>query len=162
MGKDLTGLSYDFYDMSDNTTTFCITYQEAATTPRDYGTGELYTMLEAHTITLIERNPGITVTDIARRFNRTTSSISQLISRLERKGLLTKSHQPGGSKQRLMLHVTKKGRELSRAHIDYDTVQTKEHIKKLLDSFSMDEINAIQRYFDLFVSGTFAFAPNKA
>ena len=112
-------------------------------------------MLEVHTITWIEQNPGVTVTEIAKRFNRTTSSISQLVSRLEKKELLSKSWQPDGNKTKRQLHVTKKGRMLSQAHIRYDEGRIAQMVDILLTHFTMDEINTIQRYLACCVGDTF-------
>lgn len=112
----------------------------------------MYTMLEAHTITWIEKNPGTTVSEIAKKFNRTMSSISQLITRLEKKELVSKTLQPGESKKIKRLHVTRKGRELSHQHIRYDEKQTEKFIHSLKPHFSDAELNTIYRYFALFAN----------
>lgn len=85
----------------------------------DYGTGELYTSTEAHTVTLIEDNPGITVTQIAVDTFRTKSAVSQMVSKLEAKGLIRREQNPRNAKQQL-LYVTEKGLELSHCHKQYD------------------------------------------
>lgn len=87
----------------------------------DYGTGELYTSTEAHTVTLIEDHPGITVTQIAEETFRTKSAVSQMVSKLEAKGLIRREQNPRNAKQQL-LYVTEKGLELSRCHKQYDEV----------------------------------------
>lgn len=85
----------------------------------DYGTGELYTSTEVHTVTHIEDHPGITVTQIAEDTFRTKSAVSQMVSKLEAKGLIRREQNPCNAKQQL-LYVTEKGLELSRCHKQYD------------------------------------------
>lgn len=85
----------------------------------DYGTGELYTSTEVHTVTHIEDDPGITVTQIAEDTFRTKSAVSQMVSKLEAKGLIRREQNPRNLKQQ-QLYVTEKGLELSRCHKQYD------------------------------------------
>lgn len=98
-------------------------YQQLSTdmdkVPRDYGTGELYTPAEVHIVTRIEVNPGTTVTQIAEQTLRTKSAVSQMISKLEAKGLIRREKDPHNAKQQL-LYVTAKGLELSKCHKAYD------------------------------------------
>jgi hypothetical protein len=49
---------------------FVMTYNDYIKTARDYGTGEIINMVEVQTLTVIEENPGITVTDVALEWNR--------------------------------------------------------------------------------------------
>ena len=50
---------------------FVTAYTDYTKTARDYGTGEIINMVEVHTLTHIEENPGITVTEVALEWNRT-------------------------------------------------------------------------------------------
>ena len=86
---------------------------------RDYGTGELYTPTEVHMVTRIEENSGITAKRIADETYRTKSAVSQMITKLEDKGLVCREKDPENGKQHL-LYVTPKGRALSLAHKAYD------------------------------------------
>lgn len=85
----------------------------------DYGTGDLYTSVEVHTVTHVEDNPGITVTQIAEDTFRTKSAVSQIVSKLEGKGLLRREQDAQNAKLQ-RLYVTEKGLELSRCHKLYD------------------------------------------
>ncbi|MGW8427674.1 MarR family transcriptional regulator [Peribacillus simplex] len=58
---------------------FVMNYNDYIKTARDYGTGEIINMVEVHTLTVIEENPGITVTEVALEWNRTKSAVSKII-----------------------------------------------------------------------------------
>ncbi|WP_076983037.1 MarR family transcriptional regulator [Bacillus siamensis] len=45
-------------------------------------------MVEVHTLTVTEENPGITVTEAALKRNRTRGAVSQIISKLEKRDLI--------------------------------------------------------------------------
>lgn len=61
---------------------FILTYSNYYSSRRDYGVGEKLTMLEVHYLTDIYDNPGITVTEIAKIWNRSKSAISQTVRKL--------------------------------------------------------------------------------
>lgn len=105
----------------------------------DYGTGELYTSTEVHMVTRIEENPGITAARIAEITCRTKSAVSQMLSKLEGKGLICKEKDPHNGKQQL-LYVTAKGRQLSLCHKAYD--ETAVPIRQIADKFGMEAIEA--------------------
>lgn len=85
----------------------------------DYGTEDLYTSVEVHTVTHVEDYPGITITQIAEDTFRTKSAVSQIVSKLEGKGLLRREQDAQNAKLQ-RLYVTEKGMELSRCHKLYD------------------------------------------
>ena len=58
--------------------------------PRSYGTEDVLYAEECHTLELIGKYEGITITEIARRVGKTKSAISQMVDRLIKKGLLEK------------------------------------------------------------------------
>ncbi|WP_174229157.1 hypothetical protein [Bacillus tequilensis] len=51
-------------------------YNNYIKTARDYGTGGIIHMVEVHTLTVIEENLGITVTEVALKWNRTRGALS--------------------------------------------------------------------------------------
>ena len=105
---------------------------------RDYGTGEFYTSTEVHMVTRIEENPGITAVRIAEYTCRTKSAVSQMLTKLEGKGLIYKEKDPNNGKQQL-LYVTDKGKQLSLCHRAYD--ETAVPIREMVDRFGMDAID---------------------
>ena len=103
----------------------------------DYGTGELYTSTEVHMVTRIEENPGITAARIAESTYRTKSAVSQMLSKLEAKGLICKEKDPNNGKQQL-LYVTPKGKHLSLCHKAYD--ETNVPIREIAERFGAEAI----------------------
>ena len=106
---------------------------------RDYGTSELYTSTEVHMVTRIEENPGITASRIAEDTLRTKSAVSQMIAKLEAKGLVYREKDPNNGKQNF-LYVTEKGSQLSLYHKSYD--EQVSPIEALVAHFGMEAMES--------------------
>ena len=119
---------------------FVMTYSDYIKTAHDYGTGEIINMAEVHTLTAIEENPGITVTEAALEWNRTKGAVSQIIGKLEKRGLIIRKKEDGNAKT-VHLYVTEKGKLLSNAHKSYDIKELTWADEILHKSFSSEEIN---------------------
>lgn len=114
---------------------------------RDYGTGELYTPTEVHMVTRIEENPGITATKIAEETYRTKSAVSQMLSKLEAKGLICREKDPNNGKQ-FFLYVTPRGKHLSLCHKAYDEIAMP--LMDIVERFGMEAVEqyiAIVEYY---------------
>lgn len=114
---------------------------------RDYGTGELYSSAEVHMVTRIEETPGITASKIAEATFRTKSAVSQMLSKLEAKGLILRERDPNNGKQQL-LYVTSKGKHLSLCHKAYDEAAMP--LMDIVEHFGMDAVEqyiAIMEYY---------------
>lgn len=131
---------------------FVMMYSDYIKTARDYGTGEIINMVEVHTLTAIEENPGITVTEVALMWNRTKGAISQTVAKLEKRGLIVRKKE-GGNAKNAHLYVTDRGEILSKAHRAYDIKELTWADKTLHDNFTTQEIDAfykvMQRYTEL-------------
>nr|WP_315019611.1 MarR family transcriptional regulator [uncultured Aminipila sp.] len=131
---------------------FVMTYSDYIKTAHDYGTGETINMAEVHTLTAIEENPGITVTEVALEWNRTKGAVSQIIGKLEKRGLIIRKKE-GSNAKTVHLYVTEKGKLLSNAHKAYDIKELAFTDKILHDSFSSEEINifynVMEKYIEL-------------
>ena len=103
----------------------------------DYGTGELYTSTEVHLVTRIEENPGITAAKIAEQTCRTKSAVSQMVSKLEAKGLIYREKDPNNGKQQF-LFVTEKGKHLSLCHKAYDEANMP--LEQMVEQFGLDSL----------------------
>lgn len=138
--KQLSRLAYQLADIADR-------YQQVSTNYRselhDYGTGELYTSTEVHMVTRIEENPGITASKIAEDTYRTKSAVSQMISKLEAKGLVYREKNPENAKQHF-LYVTPKGKHLSLCHKAYDEKNVP--LEALIEQFGFD---AVEKFADI-------------
>ena len=88
--------------------------------PIDYGTGERYTSIEVHILEYIVDNPGKTVTDLSQDFDKTKAAISQMMKKIEDKGLVERRDAPDSRKKQLY-YATSKGIELNEVHKSYDT-----------------------------------------
>lgn len=136
-------LVYQLADIADR-------YQQVGTSYyselHDYGTGELYTSTEVHTVTRIEENPGITATKIAEATSRTKSAVSQMVSKLEAKELIYREKDPNNGKQHF-LYVTPKGKHLSLCHKAYDeTAMPLEEMEALFGLESVEKFVDIMEY----------------
>ena len=134
---------YSIYQLSELSYRWQQVANDCAKQLVDYGTGELYTSSEVHLVTRIDKNPGITVTKIAEDTLRTKSAVSQMVSKLEQKGLVVRAKNPQNTKQQL-LYVTPKGLELSKCHQAYD--DTSEHINDLIQIFGID---TMEKFIDI-------------
>lgn len=120
---------------------FAVLYADYLSEKHDYGTGELINMVEVHTLTAIEENPGITVTELARYWNRTKGAISQTVTRLENKGYVLKQKHPTNAKS-VLLYPTQKGKELSYAHKAYDIADVTMTMQELMKTCTAKEIDS--------------------
>ena len=114
------------------------------TAAKDYGTGESMHTVEVHILSWIVANPGISPIQVAVDWNRTKGAVSQIIKKLEEKGLLVRDKEDG--RKSIRLYVTEKGATLDRAHRAYDTRNYEGFLKLVEKKFSLKEI---ERGFEL-------------
>lgn len=108
---------------------------------QNYGTGELYTAVEMHILEKIYFNPGITVTELAKRANRTKGAISPIVSRLEKKGLVSKTPQESHGK-RISIWVTPSGKQLTKIHLKLDDERTAVFFGKIAEYYTSEQLDA--------------------
>ncbi len=120
---------------------FIVLFYERINLPHDYGTGELISMVEVHTLGMVDDNPGITVSEIAKRRGRTLGAASQMISKLVKKELVYKEKEKGNAKT-VHLYVTEKGKALSTTHRLYDVEEMDSSLQMMLQSCTLEEMNA--------------------
>lgn len=109
-------------------------------TQHDYGTGDVYTVVEVHTLKYIADNHGITVTQLARDNGKTKGAVSQILKKLENKGLVFRVADPENDK-RNHLFLTEKGKQLDEAHRNYDAGHFGESMDIVRKKFTKEEIN---------------------
>lgn len=124
--------------------TFTGVAMEALRHPHDYGTGELVSMVEMHTLDRIAETPGMRVSDIARLWSRTLGAASRNVDRLQSKGLVEKVKLPDNQKN-VRVYPTEKGRELSRLHRAYDRRELDELARVMLEKYSVEELETFYR-----------------
>ena len=137
--KKLTKTPYEYADLVYRY--IQLTLNGAA--PTDYGTGELYTYVEIHTLSLIEDRPGITASEIAERNYRTKGAVTQILNKLEEKGLIRREKDPQNAR-RICLYVTPRGLELSQKHKEFDN----KHMGGVLEDWiSLFGYDAVEKYY---------------
>lgn len=124
--------------------TFVGVGMEVLRQPHDYGTGELLSMVEMHTLDRIAETPGLRVSDIAQLWNRTLGAASRNVDRLQSKGLVEKVKLPDNQKN-VRVYPTEKGRELSRLHREYDRQELDELARTLLAVHPVEELATFYR-----------------
>lgn len=108
--------------------------------PHDYGTGAVYTATEVHTLKHIADCPGITVTQLACDYGRTKGAISQMLKKLEEKGLIFREVDP---KNDNIAHVypTPKGERLNCEHQKYDNLRFGDSMDQVRRLYTREEID---------------------
>lgn len=134
-------LLYQFVDMFSN-------YEN---TTRDYGESNFFTMNEVHLLSAIAKNPGIFSSDLAEQRHRSKSFISQIVTKLERYGYITKTVDLTDNKRR-GLYVTTKGQNLADAHDRFDIKTLGKTYNYLRRDCSPEEINAFYKVVQTYVN----------
>ena len=114
---------------------------EYSSTPGDYGTGYLMTEVEAHTIGFIDDQCGITATELAEQTHRTKGAISQLIAKLEAKGLVRREAEET-NKRTYRIYLTDEGKRACEIHRAYDRTQMLVMINDILQKCTLEEIDS--------------------
>ena len=83
--------------------------------PHDFGVDELLTRSEIHLVATIAEEEDKSVTELARIKGVTKGAVSQMLARLEKKGLIEKRTDPENN-SRAMIRLTPKGRQANEGH----------------------------------------------
>ncbi len=119
-------------------------YYDYAMEQKDYGTGEKMCMADAHILKKIAAQPGVTVTEIARQFNRTKSFISQTVKRLCEMGFVERVSSRKDARV-AELYPTEKGRVFDQAHSRYDAQEVDATFGELSQYCTREEIETFFR-----------------
>jgi DNA-binding MarR family transcriptional regulator len=118
------------YDVSDKISSY-------GKNPRTYGTDDLLSMIEAHTIEIIGKNKNITSSVIAERMYKTKGAVSQIIEKLVKKGLLVKKDHHSDSRKNV-LELTEKGKIVFYHHEEKDRIAFDRYLTRL-DDYSNED-----------------------
>lgn len=118
---------------------FVIKYYKYIYRTRVYYAGCALTMLEAHILTNIGAQPGITACELAKKWDRTPAFLSQTIRHLEEEGFVRKAISRRDRKYN-DLYLTAKGKEVDLAHQRYDIRSIIGTNRELLKQFSLEQI----------------------
>lgn len=97
--------------------------QELERKTHTYGTDQPLFIAEIHMIKAIGEHPGAHLTALADRLGVTKGAVSQLVKKLEEKGMIVKDRDPA-NRARVVVSLTAKGERAyavhERAHRDFD------------------------------------------
>lgn len=123
---------------------FVLAFSNYYNTRRNYGIGPDLTMIEVHILTQISDNPGITVTELAEKWHRSTSAISQTVRKLMKQDLVYRENSETNGKV-FHLYTNDFGEKLALKHKKYDNIDILKTRKKLLNEFSVEELIAFDK-----------------
>lgn len=129
---------------------FVMLYSGYMAEQHNYGVGIPINMVEVHTLTAIEENPGITVSQLACMWQRTNSALSQTATKLEKKGYIIRRRDPNNARN-VHLYATEEGTELSLAHKSYDALNVTQTLHELSQLCSMEEIDNFFKVLDCYI-----------
>lgn len=128
---------------------FVMLYNDYIYAAHDYGNGLPLTMIEIHTLTYIDDNPGTTVTILTDHWHKTKGAISQIVSRLEKDGLVSKSKREDNAKT-VLLHTTELGHKLSSAHKLYDIADISKTLGEIGEKCKPEEIDTFFKVMQVY------------
>ncbi|RVU55712.1 MarR family winged helix-turn-helix transcriptional regulator [Anaerosphaera multitolerans] len=131
---------------------FVLTYYNYMNRRKDYGLGKPLTMVEVHILTDIGDNPGTTVTELAKKWKKTSSAISQTVRSLLKLNYIRRENSTTDGKV-FFLYVTEEGADMVLAHKKYDIIDTIKTNKKLAKKFTAEDLflfnEILKEYTDL-------------
>nr|MCR5347735.1 MarR family transcriptional regulator [Fretibacterium sp.] len=128
---------------------FVMHYATYIYSTHSYGGAEPLTMIEVHTLTYIEDHPGATSSDLVKYWDKTKGAISQVLTRLEQKGLISKEKTKDNGKT-IHLYVTSEGQRLSEAHKLYDIKDIAKTVSHLQEKCTAEEIETFFKVISVY------------
>ena len=107
---------------------------------RSYGGGEKLTLVELMLLLTISESEGIFATEIAKKWRKTKGAISQILKKLETKGLIDKQRDSHDAKM-YGLFLTERGRQIIEEFDQQDTVESPVILEKMREEFTEEQIN---------------------
>lgn len=107
-------------------------------------------MIDIHTLTYIDDNPGITATELSRLWHKSKSSISLTIKRLMDSGYVEKRYMENNEKT-ARLYVTERGARLSSTHKAYDVADIVQTTSYLVEQCGEEDLNAFYRIIEKYI-----------
>jgi len=115
--------------------------------PIDHGTGHLLYASEINTLEIIGKSPGINVTELAKRKGVTKGAVSQIVTKLEKKQLITKFKDPENEKV-VLLRLDKNGKIAFENHEKFHEKYDSAIIEKL-NEMSSEQIALVTNTFEI-------------
>ncbi len=115
------------------------------TANREYGSGDVLHMREAHFIMAVGLEDGKTMSEIAGELTVTHGAVSQTARRLEKKGYILR-RQDAGDRRQIVVVLTDKGKEFYQRQLEYDSAEFAQMDQRYLSRFTDDELRLIRDY----------------
>lgn len=129
---------------------FVLAYNSYSNKLQNYNSDEEeLSMVEAHILLDIVDNPQITVTELATKWKKTTSAISQTIKKLIKKQYVNREISPINAKF-FHLYPTDKAKKFTLYHKHYDNIDIIKTIKKLKKTCSIEDIVSFYKVMEEF------------
>jgi len=107
-------------------------------------------MMEIHTLTYIDDQPGITATQLSKIWHKSKSAISQTVKKLIEAGYVEKRYMENDRKT-ACLFVTGKGKRLSSVHKAYDIADITQTAAYLVEQCSEADLDAFYRIIEQYI-----------
>lgn len=111
----------------------------------EYTAGDKLYMREAHFVIAIGPGEGRTMSEIAREMNVTQGAVSQIASRLEKKGYVCRRKNEENKRQ-IIAFLTEKGEQFYTEHQRYDESMHRQMDEIALNRFNEEELQCIFEY----------------
>jgi DNA-binding MarR family transcriptional regulator len=105
--------------------------------PSKFGTDNLLYASEIHTVEMIGKYPGITITELAEQQGISKSAFPKIIHKLIQKGMVYR-YQEANNKKNILLKLTEKGLIAFQEHLEFHKTFDA-HIMKKIDSLTLEE-----------------------
>jgi DNA-binding MarR family transcriptional regulator len=115
-------------------------------TPHSYGTDELLYASEMGAIETLGYQPGLNVTEFAQKHGITKGAVSQLVKKLEKKGLVTR-HKSSSNRKEVLLKLTTKGEIAFHQHSLFHLQAAKEFFEKF-ENMPPEKIAAVTEFLE--------------
>lgn len=130
--------------------TFVDLFSSYENTPRDYGTGELFSMTEIHLLNAIYMSPGITATELAERMHCTKGFVSRILSKMDERGYIKRVKEENDAKRK-ELFVTAEGQKLCLVHNDFDEktlLKTYNYLRRDCEEAEIDAFYKVMQVYN--------------
>ena len=118
--------------------------------PIDHGTGDLLYASEVNTLEIIGKYSGLNMTELAKKRGVTKGAVSQIVSKLVTKKLVTKGQAPGNDKV-LSLQLTSAGEIAFENHEKFHAKYDLPVVEKL-GEMSVEQLALVTDTFDMLES----------
>lgn len=122
-------------------------HEQYLSTLREYLPGSKLYMREVHFVSAASPDSLVSIADIAQKLEVTPGAVSQLASRLEKKGYITRQQNDSDRRQTLVA-LTEIGKALYEHHAAFDFARIKE-FSNMLEQFSEEDLLKFQTYEEI-------------